>query len=328
MSHMTYSLSKCEERSLWDNFVINSPQGNIFCSTAFLDSLGKAYELWLLTRNDHNVAGAILLKDNEGKILKSLHPFSMYHGILFDRHIAHMPAHKRIAESLEAVSQMLSKLEENYDYWSFCLHHGVEDLRAFSWHHYHEPELGRVKTDLFYTGLIHVDNFDEYLGTIRPCKRREYRIAQKNDLKFETSKDLDLLIYLYQETFMRQGLSKEPDELNLLRSIATTAIEKGFGELFIARLPDGTAASATLFLHDEHTGYYLIGANHPDHRNSYSGVYAMLESIRRCCERGIKEIDVCGINSPNRGDFKISLNAQPIPYFMVNWARPDEATAT
>jgi hypothetical protein len=45
----------------------------------------------------------------------------------------------------------------------------------------------------------------------------------------------------------------------------------------------------------------------------------MLEKIRRCKEAGAREIEVVGINSPNRGYFKTSFNAAPKPYFIVDW---------
>jgi hypothetical protein len=39
-------------------------------------------------------------------------------------------------------------------------------------------------------------------------------------------------------------------------------------------------------------------------------------------DNGMKMVDFGGINSPNRGDFKISFNAKPVPYFITSWDRP------
>ena len=109
---------------------------------------------------------------------------------------------------------------------------------------------------------------------------------------------------------------------NLLRSIASAAVEGGFGELLLFCAENGEATAATLFLHDVKTAYYLFGANHPDHRKSGAGTYLILESMRRAFDRGICNIDMVGINSPNRGDYKTSLNARPVPYFTATWAKP------
>jgi lipid II:glycine glycyltransferase (peptidoglycan interpeptide bridge formation enzyme) len=138
----------------------------------------------------------------------------------------------------------------------------------------------------------------------------------------ENSRDIDTFEQLYRMTFARQGVFHE-EELNLLvRSITTTAIQEGFGDLLICRNRDGQAISATLFLFDEKCGYYMFGANHPEHNKANGGTLLLLENIRCCQSRSLEFVDVMGINSPNRGDFKTSFNAVPVPYFVVTWERP------
>lgn len=320
---MQFDLEQCTDKKKWDCFVKHSPQGNVFCLTAFLDSLNVDYDTWLLSRpNSDSIGGAVVLKDKNGCVMRAPSPFTMYHGLLLGQVFRDLPVHRRINETMEVTTAILDALEREYDRISLHMHPEFEDLRAISWFHYHEAEKGQPKISLYYTGIIDIADFDEYLTTIRPCKRREYRLAQKNGMIAETSNDVALLETLFKATFQRQGIVISNAELQLIKSIASSAIAKGYGELLVARLPNGEAASAALFLHDAHTGYYLIGANHPEHRNTYGGIFVVLESIRRCHLRGIRSIDVCGINSPSRGDFKISLNAAPKPYFLVNWQRP------
>ena len=316
-------LIRCNDKAGWDAFVSLSPQGNVFCRSAFLDALGIDYDTWLLQEGGRALVGAVLLKGGQGGVLAAPYPFSMYHGVLLSGALYAAPPHRRYKEGLTLTSILLAELEQRYPSLSFCLHPGFDDLRAFSWFHYHRRELGVFNISLNYTGIIDLGmpGFEAYLATIRSCKRREYRLALKNGLTAETSNDLVVLENLYRMTFERQGATKSSEELRLVRAIAQAAIAQGFGEILLVRLPGGEVASATLFLHDEHTGYYLIGANHPDYRNTYSGVFAFVESCRRCHARGLKQIDTCGINSPNRGDFKTSFNAVPKPYFVANWEK-------
>jgi len=70
---------------------------------------------------------------------------------------------------------------------------------------------------------------------------------------------------------------------------------------------------------DKNTGYYLFGANDPTYRASGSSSYLLLENIHRCKEKRLKLIDFVGVNSPNRADFKVSFNADVVPYFIVSW---------
>src|SRR5262249_31007636 len=160
-----------------------------------------------------------------------------------------------------------------------------------------------------------------YLDSIRTLRRREYRRCQANGFTIEPSNDLEMLIRLHRLTFARQGIDSDEQEARLLRSVARAALEQGFGELLTCRTPKGDVASATLFLYDQHCGYYLVGANDPEYRNSGSGSYLMLENIRRCQAKGMAAVDFIGINSPNRGDFKTSFNAMPVPYFTLAWSK-------
>jgi len=324
VTHMSLLLTLCTSSSIWDNFVTNSPQGSIFCRSAFLDALGVEYDLWFVEENGQPQAGAVILRRNAEPILAP-YLFTLYQGLLFAGQSRTLPPHSRPKLTLEVTETLLKDLSERYDRLSFCLHYATEDLRGLQWFHYHEPHLGQFKMEMYYTGLIDLTaspDLETYLTTIRTTRRYEYRKALREGLTFEVSQDIDTLESLYRLTFERQGIELDADVLKRMRTITAAALSKGFGELMLCRDAAGVAASATLFLHDERCGYYLIGANHPDYRNSWSGTFLVLENIRRCQVRGLKWVDVCGINSPNRGDFKTSLNAVPTPYFVVTWERP------
>ncbi len=322
---MIFKLIICNDKKLWNNFVKISPQGNIFCQTPFLDSLAVKYQLFLVKKNQTVHIGAIILKDNKGQILRSPHMFSLYQGVLFSQQYSKLPNHSKVINQLKTVSFLLAELKKKFSLISFCLHPEFKDLRSFQWFHCHEPEKGKFKISLQYTGLIKLkefSNFKNYLKTIRKVRRYEYRQAIKNKLEIETSDDIDKLDYLHRLTFKRQGIRRSKTASQKLRNITKAALSKGFGELLLCKDNKKRDLSATLFLYDKRGGYYLIGANHPDYRETGSGTLLMLENIHRSFKRGLDWVDVCGINSPNRGDFKTSLNAIPKPYFEVIWRKP------
>jgi len=123
-------------------------------------------------------------------------------------------------------------------------------------------------------------------------------------------------------TFERQGIERDPHEGFLVRSIARAALDQGFGEIVACKYPAGSIVSSLLLLHDKRSAYALVMGNDPDDRKNGSGIYVFLENIRRYQAKGFSTFDFLGINSPNRGDFKTSLNATPTPYFVVTWERP------
>jgi len=321
---MGFSLTQCADRQQWDRFVASSPQGNVFCCTPFLDALGEEYDLLLVEEDDRPRLGAVVLKRN-GQPIRAPYPFALYQGILFDGASRDTPRHRRVKWALEVTEFLLAEMEQRYDLISFCLHYSVEDLRSFQWFHYHEPRRGRFTLDLRYTGLLDLTamaDFSTYFSCIRKVRRHEYRRAQSLGLVVKESHDMDLLDRLHSLTFTRQGIERSPQEEHLVRAISNAALAIGFGQLLVAQDPRGEIASATLFLYDSCCGYYLFGVNAAECRDTGSGTYLLLENIRRCKELGLARVDFVGINSPNRGDFKTSFNAVPVPYFIVTWRNP------
>jgi len=287
----------------------------------FLDALGGAYELLFVEENGRILLGAVVLMRN-GVPVQASYP---YQGVMFGAEIAGEPNHRRVKYQLEIVEFLLAEMEKKYDAIAFAMHYNFDDMRPFQWFHYHESEKGLFDIRLAYTGLINLGaytDFDSYLASIRSVRRNEYRRVGESGASVEESGDIELLDRLHKATFLRQGVQRDVEEGRWIRSVAESALSNGYGKLLVCRNVDGMAMSATLFLFDASCGYYFIGANDPVYRNSGSGVYLFLENVRRCFEMGVKKIDVVGINSPNRGDFKTSFNAAIKPYFQVDWQRP------
>ena len=53
-----------------------------------------------------------------------------------------------------------------------------------------------------------------------------------------------------------------------------------------------------------------------------SGSFILFEAIKRYMDQGLSSVDFVGVNSPMRGDFKTSFNAQVKPYYIVKLEKP------
>lgn len=319
---MTLSLKLCDDKSFWDNFVADSPQGTVFASTPFLDSIEEEYDLLLVVDAVENpLLGAVVIMQ-DGKPIIAPYPDAMYLGLLFTKTLYSKPIESRINRCLELSIFLLNEMEKLYDRISFFHHHSIDDLRSFKWFHYHEPKLGQFQIELSYTGITDLspyNSFDEYLSTIRKVRRREYRRALNKGLIVTGSNNIDILNELHKKTFERQGIKRSKKEECLIYSISEAAIKHNFGQLLICQDCNEMPISATLFVYDKYTGYYIFAGNDPAYRKFYSGTLLMLENIKFCLDMGLKWVDFGGINSPNRGDFKISFNAKPVPYIITTW---------
>jgi len=309
-----YYLKKITDDKLWDESVDSSRQGTIYLRSDFIRSLGVRHSDYLVYLGDRPMAGCTVLEDESGGVLKTACPFVPYQGFFFVNN--EQRNYKRIRTEFDLTEYLIRELLNVYRGLS-QLHYALDDFRPFLWHNYHSPEKGRFKIDLSYTGLLYLDTFnnlDDLLLSIRTCRRQEYRKAIKNNILVEESGDVQVLDHLHELTFLRQNLTRDEMEKSLLHSISTSAIERGYGELKIAFI-DGKPASVALILYHNKRAYYMFGATDPGCRDSGAMTLLLVESIWEAKKQGYKEFDFVGVNSPNRGDYKLSYNGKLIPCF-------------
>lgn len=320
MTEVAVGLERWTDRDAWDRLVAASSQGSVFCRAAFLDALDVAWEAWALPGPAGPRAAGLLFRDRDA-VQRAPLPFCLYQGILLPPSDA--PAHRRVPEQLGAVTELIAALEGERRL-SWCLHPNFPDLRPLSWFHHHEPGRGLFRVDVRYTGVIAIDRaagLDGVLAGARSVRRQEFRKAATR-FTVAGSGDLDLLDQLHERTFARQGIERSAREARLLRSIGAAALREGFGELLVAWDGDGTPAGAVLFLFDRTTAYYLVAANDPAFRSAGVSTLLLLAGIDRGIARGVTAVDVVGMNSPARGDFKTSFGAVPVPYHVATWEAP------
>lgn len=323
MSVATAVVERWTDRAEWDRLVADSPQGSVFCRSGLLDALDVEWEAWVLPGPTGPRAAALLFRDQEGAIQKAPLPFCLYQGILLPSALAAAPPHRAVHDALEAVDELIQGLAAQRR-MSWCLHPSFNDVRPLSWFHHHDPGAGLFRLDVRYTGIVALEpgrSLDGILAGARSVRRQEFRKAAER-FRVEPSADLDLLDRLHGLTFARQGLERTGRERRLLAAIAAAALRHGFGEVLVARDGDGNAAGAVLFLYDRRTAYYLVAANDPVFRSAGVSTLLFLRGVERGIERGVERVDVVGMNSPSRGDFKTSFGALPTPYFVAHWDAP------
>lgn len=322
----------------WEALNASSSQGSAFCATSFVRSLGYAPEYWFVEDRGRKILGAIVLLD-DGDPVEQPAAFAMYQGILVHPEIERLPSHSRIPLLHEAVTALLDRLTKKYNKVSFSLHPSFRDARPFQWFDFENERSPKFTLKLKYTAILTFSNgiqsYHPWLDSIRDLRLRDHRKAVKKCFQIAPLRDIGVLEELYVSTFRRQGLEVPLWQRTRIRRIAERALENDRGWLLQANRAGEPPSSAALFLKHESTAYYLIGANHPDGREYGVGTFLMIEAIRLMIDSGIVCVDMCGANSPRRGDYKTSLNAELVPYHEVAWSGqpayvppPDSAPVT
>jgi len=308
-----------EDKEVWNLFVRNSPQSNIFSESNFLDSLNIKYDLTTCYLKNKIVCGAPILYSQDGNVMTTQFPYTQYHGLLLAAS-EYNNSHSRITNEFKIVNFYIKEILLKYKKICFSNSWRLNDLRPFQWFNYNNHEKGNFLVNLRYTGVLSIDNLkslNDFLPLIRSVRRQEYKKASAS-LIFKFSDEVKILDDLHKKTFERQNITRSISEEELLKSITQSALKKGYGKIGVAYLKS-QPISAALFLQDKKSAYYLFGANHPNYRNLGSGTFVMINMINDAILNNYSEIDFCGVNSPNRGDFKISFNAEIKPYFICDY---------
>jgi hypothetical protein len=303
-----------EDKLIWDEFILSSNQRNIFVYSKFLDSLLTNYVLVTCYENDKIVAGVVIINSENGIPAYGTYPFTQYQGILLAVN-AHKAKHSTITHDYKVVEFIIQQLTKTYSNFSLSHSWRLADLRPFQWHNYKEPDKGQFKINLRYTAIVNLklfESFEDYLSSVRTVRKQEYKKSSQL-LKFQFSDDELIIDMLHAKTFKRQNIERTDKESLLVRTICKNAITGGYGKIGVAYL-DKVPVSAVLFLYDDRTAYYLFGANDPEYRNTGSGTFTLMSMIKDAFNLGLEHIDMVGVNSPQRGDFKISFNADLKPY--------------
>ena len=307
-----YLLSVCEDTFVWDALVNESPQGHVFSTCAFLESLGVQKKCYVVTSPKGEVLAGAALMLNGAQMVRAPFPFTPYQGVLFSKSLSLLGHQKRTLSEFRITTFLIEALLKIHPNFSMALSPFFKDLRPFLWHNYGKvvhPQFDLIQR---YTGHLSLIDFElnRYLSSVRTVRRQEYK---KTHAKIQQSNDLSLFLKLYKETFERQGIEIQRHTLELVKNICVRAMADGYGLLSSAHV-DGHVASMAFFVTDKTCAYYLFGANDPEMRDARASSKLLIENISKFAARGLERFDFVGVNSPQRGDFKLSFNAMLVPY--------------
>jgi hypothetical protein len=318
MSSSPLSLREVDDAAGWDALLPGSAQSTVFCGTPFLRALGCRHRLLELRDGPRRVALLPLTEDDSGECVVA-QPFTPYQGLLF-LHAAEASSRQRVQDEFRLGEFVAAELAGRYRELRLPLSWQVTDLRPFLWHNYHVEGGSRFVVTPRYTAVLDLAGFepDAHAMQARACRRQELRKAAGFEIREQVA--VDEFLALYEQTFARQDIELAGGTLARVRAITEAALAGGWGRLAGCVTPQGLAA-ATLFVYDRRRAYYLFAANDPAQRNSGAATRLMFDNVADAARRGLSELDFVGVNSPARGDFKLSFNPALKLYFELQHVR-------
>jgi len=231
---------------------------------------------------------------------------------------------RQIQQGAIAAAGFVEALADRYGQFAFVHSWALADLRPFLWVNAGSPPDARVDVRLRYTGILETGDFagfDDYLSTVAKSRRQQLSRARRRFTAVETG-DVDLFLDIHDRAYARHGLTLSDESRALRRRIVDGALGGGFGRLTAALDEHDAVAAVYFWLYDRQTAHHFFAANEPTQRTAHGSTFLLLHLIADAFARRLARIDFCGVDAPGHGDYKLSFNCLPTPFFETRLAPP------
>ena len=321
MNSSTHLFTSCNDDDSWDQLVSSSQQSNPFLKSSFLSAAERKDSRILLLEDGLPILGTCILAGSLSQTQKE-NDLNLYQGIFFPNlgNSSYRDENRR----LKLMSILSDEINKSQMSVALSLHPEIIDTRGIEWFFY-ENRKAKVQPTILtkYTGVIKIashDNFASYQNTIRKARKQE--IKKSIDLGMQIQENTDRIeefVMLYEKTFSRQGIKLSSMNKDRVSGVIHSGISTRQGKLDLIYLPNGEPVSGMYTLSDDKSDYYLYGATDPKHRSTFGSTHLMLNAIERTFLENKTLFDFCGMNSPQRGEYKSSFNARIEPYFEIEF---------
>lgn len=309
----------------WQQLVDTSPQGTLFAEQAYLDLAGCPYSRYLIRQGNHIKAGVSIVRSADGRNC-TLDDLVIHSGLLFLPDATKKPVRQKF-EQFELTAFAIERLAALFPRIELALAPQFEDMRPFLWHGYHDANAtGRFMLDLRYTTYVDVSDLasanpvesSSAFRALETLRQRHIRDADKKGGQVRHGCDGTRLVDYYRIMMAKQGSGVAEEKLTRMLCLVNGLIEQGKGNAYEVLNAEGIVIYVTVYAWDAKRAYYLFGAGHPEVSEPWQGSLAhwgaFLDLART---RGIREIDLEGVNSPQRGWFKLGFGGALVPYYQV-----------
>ncbi len=317
---MKYTIQKITNKKdidiIYKEFIAFSPQKNVFCTKDILEYFFEDLDLFIISKNDKIKSFIYLLKDKKENIISE--PF-IYSGILNQPKLS-MKKARYNNENFKLNQIVVNQILSNYHNINICLPLNLIDVRTFLWFNYGEKNKKKFKVYPCFTSILNIKskNKMDIFNEIDDVKRRDIKkvISDKN-YEISNKIDLSLIKKFYMDTMEMNKGTFDKNACDKIFKFMETQIEKNKIIQYTTFYLDKPIYSV-LFLNDNNSSCYLYGAGDVQIKNRYAGTISLWKAIEESISRKLDFIDLEGINSPYRGEFKLNFGGEIINYYNIS----------
>ncbi len=270
MSDLIIKTLEPDRYSEWNVFVDQSPQGDVFCYSWWLEAITKShFKILVIIEKDEIVAGIPLAYDAQNKINEP--PLTRTLGVLYKIQ-ERLTRHDRYSNQRKWVSALLEHFPRD-NFVQMCMHHNFTDWLPFRWKGFNQTTR--------YTYLIHYQNksLTDLWHNLNMGRKNSITRANKNNICIEATDDLALLYHFECLSYERQGLKfKLPyEDLKLLDD----AIIKNGNRLILKAIDKLNQVHAMIYIvYNSRSAYELLSGSDTKLRKLGGHTLVLWEAVK------------------------------------------------
>ena len=302
--------------SEWDKILSDSQQCNIYFSPILLNNLGRRVKFFLVYKVNEVVAGIALLESEENNKIE-FDEIVIYNGIFFSSRDGKRLTGIR-AEQFEITEFIINELNNIYSSICLRLHPSFSDIRPFLWHNYGNNSK-KFLTEVRYTTYLDItdinSNPEKILTNMSQIRRQHIRYGKESKLSIKESKKVEVFIGLYSKIFDKTSNKIDNKIKERLSHLINTLIGNKLAVMYECLDEDNNIKYIALFSIFKGKSIYLYGAP-SENQSPFDGTFLLWESFKLLNSRhNIYEVDLEGVNSPQRGKYKLSFGGNLTSYY-------------
>ena len=316
---MKYNIKKISNKNeienVYSNFIKFSSQKNIFCSKEILEFFFNDLDLYSIYKNDKIKSFVYLLKDKNNFIISE--PF-IYSGII--NHPKLNMKNSRYNNEVFKINELIiNEIFNNYENINLNLSPNFLDARPFLWFNYGKHDKKKFLVTPCYTSIIDIQSKEpiDVFNEIDDVKRRDInKVLKDKNYKITNQINLPLIKRFYEDTMKKNKGNFNKYAFNKIFDFMETQINRDKiiqTTVYYFEKP----IYSVLFLSDDNASCYLYGSGDVEIKNRYAGSLALWKAIEQSLDKKLNFIDLEGINSPYRGEYKLNFGGNIKDYYNI-----------
>lgn len=300
------------EYNLWDELVVQSPQGSIFHNSDYLrmvaDASSRKLNIYGCFKDDELVGGCpLFVKRLIGSYFAvSSGPLTPYAGFLLpDLDSTNVRKSELVQHGI--LNALCDRIQADH-YSSITITNSPDllDIRPCLWRGWE----GHVA----YTYYVNLEgNFSERFSK---SVRREVRKAVDAGIYVEKLGDTAIHHKLLTQVFGRQGLDAPADE-NFFTNMLNLIERKKCGSMWVARDEPGNALASRIWIWDNKRAYAWSAASTPAFRDSGANQYLFVSVLEEMQKMGFRQVNIMHGNTQRLSYHAAGYNPILVPYYDV-----------